>query len=172
MFAWLGKLLGKRLAQQDVFDLYQPEERRIYHYFNGQTIIHIDPMFLYKKLMQIGVELDIELKVAASASKDALKSHDRALDRIRSVFSLQPLAEGGLTEEECLELLQHFFRYLDQVKKNSRPSSISWSSSEASAPSSAESPATLSSSACGFAADVSTTDAAPSSLAESASLSA
>lgn len=118
MFGWLTKHFKK--DDQVNYDLYAPKERQIYRYWNGQSVILADPMLIWKRLTAVGPELSVHLKVAMSPMPDADKEHEHAARKIRGIFDLKPLAEGGLTEAEALELLDHFLAYCEQVKKNSK----------------------------------------------------
>ena len=106
-------------------DFYHPKERRIYSYHDGGKMVIVDPMLLYKKLMEVSADLSVDMKVANSQSKDARKAHDAMIKRLRDVFEIKSFAEGGLTEVETLDLMDHFLSYIDDVKKNSSTSQTS-----------------------------------------------
>ena len=103
-------------------DLYRPGERLIYSYFNGQKIVRADPLRLYKRVMEYGPELSINLKVAKSPMKDADKCHTDAVKRCREIFDVKPVEDGGLTELETIDLLDHFLLYTQALKKNTKNS--------------------------------------------------
>lgn len=171
MVAWLEKILYwfyNRCTSEGRYDVYQPKERAIYSYFNGQEVLRIDPITLYKKLMEIGPELDIDIKVANSESKDAAKAQAKVIERIRWVFSVKSLEEGGLTEDETAGLLDHYLRFTDQVKKNLNYLGTSWAPSVASEPPLAANPVTSNSSDCGCAGSAVSTSKATSSPSEPA----
>lgn len=100
------------------YDLFMPEERLIYHYWNGQDIVAMDPLVLYKKMQQVGPELSIDMVVAHSASKDANTAHTGLVVKIRNIFNVKNLGEGGLSEFETVQLLDHFLIYCESLKKN------------------------------------------------------
>ncbi len=161
MIAWLKKWIARDLAH----DLYHPKGRMIYQFFNGEEVIRIDPMVLYKRLADIGPELDVDIRVARSESKAAPAAYESMITKIRSVFDVKSLAEGGLTEAETVELFDHFLAYNSNLKKNSAVSATSSARSETSAPSSAAGPATWSSTDSGSIASGSgTAKPAPSPL--------
>ena len=139
-------------------DVYLPSERLLYRYFTGQEIVPADPMQLWQKLMEVGPELSIDMKVANSALKDAPKAHEAMLKKVRSIFSVKPWEEGGLSQLETIELLNHFLSWCHIEKKNTSPLPTSAAATSApSAPSSVASPATESSSPSGSAgAEIST----------------
>lgn len=112
MFLWLFNNKRK-------IDIYYPKERLIYSYFNGEQTIKEDPMILWKKLMDHGPSLSIDIKVSKSPSKDAVKAHTNLVKTIREVFNVKSLCDNGLTEVETTDLLDHFMEYCDQLKKNS-----------------------------------------------------
>ena len=116
MFQFLRSLFRR----QDRFDLYKPSERMIYQFWNGKQVVLDDPMLLYKRMMDVGPELSINIKVANSPMKGAGEAHSKMLEQIRSIFQVEPLAAGGLTEYETVSLLDHFLLYCATVKKNWR----------------------------------------------------
>lgn len=101
------------------YDLYHPQDRLIYSYWDGKEERRVDPMSVYKKMMEVGQEISTARKVARSPSKDARKMHDRMIELIRGVFDVTPYEEGGLSETETTDLLDHYLIYLEWVKKNS-----------------------------------------------------
>ena len=74
--------------------------------------------------------------------KDAGNAHAKMLEQIRSIFQVEPLAAGGLTEYETVGLLDHFLLYCAELKKNLRsfatlsesPAAVSANSSDANPP--------------------------------------
>lgn len=145
MFSWFGKFWNgeKHEEQQPLDDVYSIDQRVIYTYWDGKKMVKADPMILFKNMMAMGADLFIEIKVSMSDSKDAAKAFDSSVDKIRKIFSVEPLSEnGGLTEAETLNLFDHFLVYVDRLKKNSKTSQISpTATSAASRGSTAESPA-------------------------------
>lgn len=129
MFGWLRSWLASWLLKRDdedmEWDLYKPKERKVYRFFDGEKEILADPMLLYKRFMDVAPEMRISWKVARSPSKDATKAHNDLIGNIRRIFELKPLAEGGLSEPEVEDLLDHFLIYVERIKKNSRPSATS-----------------------------------------------
>ena len=80
-------------------------------------MVRVDPLSLYKKLMDIGPELDIDLKLASSIHKDAHLGHANALEQIREVFNLRGLEQKGLTETETFGLLNHFLTFAGCIRR-------------------------------------------------------
>jgi hypothetical protein len=156
MFGWLKKLLGFSSEEEEPSDLYRPGERTIYRYFDGEREVVADPLPLYKRVMDVGPELDVDIRVARSPMRGNKEAFDSALRKIRVIFDLKPFRDAGegkvegLTELEAFALLDHFMRYSNSVKKNMNHSQISAEeTSVPSEPSSAGSPPTSSSSASG-----------------------
>lgn len=112
---------------KEPWDLFHPQDRLIYRYFDGIKVRRADPQVIWSKLMGKGPDLFIPLKVADSISKDAPKAKQEVLKIIREIFEVEPLGkeEGGLNEDETGNLLDHFVEYIDNVKKNLKPLSIS-----------------------------------------------
>lgn len=141
MFGWFKKKCS--------YDVYQPSERLIYSYFDGQKTVKADPMELYKKTMAVGPELAIDIKVATAPIKGNKEAHESMLKKIRGIFSLKTLHEGGLTEIETVNLFDHFMTYCETVKKNSPISATSSTPAVDSKDTSKENQATSNSSGCG-----------------------
>lgn len=98
-------------------DVYHPRERLIYRYWTGKEEKSGDPMTIYKRMMEVGPALSIDIKVATSPSKDAKKAHDGMMTHIRNIFGVSSLEDGGLSEIETAQLLDHFLRYCERIKK-------------------------------------------------------
>ena len=157
MLSWIKNLFRKNppLSEGDYsFSLYRPADRRIYTYFDGEKLVKADPMTLHKRVMDVGPELSIDMKVAHSGMKGAKDAHDKMVAKIRTIFSVKRYEDGGLTEQECVELLDHFLLYEDVQKKISNTSPTSpETTSPPLPPSSAVAPPTPSSTVSGSTAD-------------------
>ncbi len=156
MFGWIQNLLFHyydRCLDRSMYDVYEPRQRQIYSYFDGQRVIKADPVVLFKRLADVGPELDVDYRVARSQSKDARKAHDAMVAKIYRVFNIKPLAEGGLTETEATELLDHFITFNEAIKKKSSHFATYSTNSEVSEPSLADSLVTENSTVCGSAAE-------------------
>lgn len=99
-------------------DFYKPRKRLLYAYWNGSKKITADPLALYRNLLKYGVEIDIATRVARSPSKDADVKQQELIGYVRTIFEIAAFPEGGLTEIELLNLLDHFLTYIHQLKKN------------------------------------------------------
>jgi hypothetical protein len=150
MFGWLRRLFGKT-------EPYSPKERLIFEFWNGEKTVQGDPMRLYKKMMDVGPALSIALKVAKSQSKDAGVMHSKAVKLIKEIFSIKDLdgvdAAGTLTEPQCLDLLDEFMEWNDDLKKATRRSQTTSKPSAASEPTSDEGPPTESTTDSGSTGD-------------------
>ena len=118
---WVKGLWAKRSSSEDRFGLYHPREREIYEYFDGDKLVKADPMVIYKRIMARGQEISVDITVARSPMKGADKAHDSLIKKIREVFNVKPLSEGGLTEQETMDLFDDFLVYVDAIKKNTTP---------------------------------------------------
>jgi len=116
MFAW-----RKWFSGTTEYDLYHPKERLLYTYWDGTKEVKADPMTLHRKMSALGPALSIDIKVSTSQLKDAEVAQGKVIAQIREIFSLKPLEEGGLTEIETLELLDHFMVYCHNIKKKLNP---------------------------------------------------
>lgn len=127
---------------------FDPEERRIYRYFTGTTpdgrkvFVQADPMDIWKKLSQVGTELDANIRVARSPSKFAPECYEKMIAQLRQVFGVKPLAEGGLTEPETIALFNHYMTFSGFVKKNTptTPTSADAASTDTGSTSGGDSP--------------------------------
>lgn len=133
MFGWLRKWFSK----PDDYEIYAPGERMIYSYWNGQEQVKADPLVLFQRLAAKGGDLAAAIRGASTDSSFAAKAHADRIRYIRDIFSLKPFEEnGGLTELECCNLLDHFLTYVGRLKKKLNPS---WTPSNNSADSSSTS---------------------------------
>lgn len=123
LLSWFRERFA-RTAQPsaDSYDVYDPKEKMVYRYWDGEGMRRADPMVLWRAMMEVGPELAIDIKVADSPLKDAPKAHQSACKKIRGVFSIKEFDQGGLSEVKLLELADHFMIYCHSVKKNSRVS--------------------------------------------------
>ena len=151
LFGWLLGIFRRKLppVEEERYDVYKPTERLIYRYWDGKEEHTADPLALYKKLMDVWPSLCIDMKVARSPLKDAPKAHDKALTQVRGVFGTQKMEEGGLSELETLQLLDHFLIYCEWIKKNSSMSAMPSTLSEDFPTTSEDAPPTSSSSVSG-----------------------
>lgn len=122
MFSWFKK--KNKIEKTETFDVYKPNERMIYVYWDGEKEIKSDPLTLYKRVMDSGPEMSVNLKVSSSPSKDASVHHDCLVKKVREIFKLKSLDDGGLTEMEAIGLLDHFLSYCAAIKKNSSQSAM------------------------------------------------
>ena len=115
MFSWFKKRN----------DIYSPKERKIFSYFDGERTVKADPLALYKRVMDKGPSLSIDIAVSSSQSKDAAKAQKELVENIRKIFNVKSLTNeiecvGTLTDTEVLNLLDMFMDYTADVKKNSK----------------------------------------------------
>lgn len=154
IFSWFRSFFQRA----ETFDIYKPQERLIYRYFNGKDEVPADPLLLWKKVMAVGPELSIDIKVSTSPSKGAAAAHTELLSKVRGIFNLKTLDDGGLSELETVELFNHFLIYCERLKKNTSRFATSSSNSVDSVISSMEDPPTRNSSDSGSTASVPSTD--------------
>jgi hypothetical protein len=170
MFGWLRNLFAGR----NTLDTWNPKERLLFHYFDGKKMIHADPMVVYKSFMEVGPELkaDIDVVNFPTPIKGVEKAHEGMITKIRKIFQVETLENGGLTEIEVTDLLDKFLNYCDAVKKNGKPLPTLPATSVPSAPSSGGSQPTPNSSASGSTAAAPSTSVPPPSPSVPASPSA
>lgn len=139
MILWLLRKCG--ILPTPGAGLYRPAERKLYGYWNGHKTIWEDPLVLYKKLMEVGPELSVDIKVANSSMKGNIEASNNMVEKIRTIFDIEPYDKNnprssGLTQIQLADLLGHFMSYCEDIKKNSVGSPTSPPTSEPSAPSS------------------------------------
>ncbi len=111
--SFLSWLFGPR----DLPNIYKPRELLLYEYFDGSKMVKADPMVLWKRIMEVSTDLDIDIKVSKSVSKDAPEAHDKVIKKCRRIFNLKPLEDGGLPETETVELFDHFMLFCWSLQK-------------------------------------------------------
>lgn len=118
MFGWVNALFGHKTNQEDVPVGWSPRERVVYQFFDGDKLVKVDPIVVFKRISAVAPELSTSITVALSPSKDATSAHDDALIHIRKIFDIKPYAEGGLTDTEAFTLLDDFTAWCNRLKKN------------------------------------------------------
>jgi len=114
-FGWLKRRLINR-------------KRSIFRYWDGFRDRIIDPMVPYRRLLShkdfdwertpVLIEVDDEKMAADALGLTAIA--------VREAFEVEPHGDkGGLTEWECLELLQVFVMSMMSLKKSTNPGPIS-----------------------------------------------
>lgn len=167
MFAKVSDWLLSWFSRGPRIDTYRPRDRMIYTYHDGQKYVRADPLVLYKRVMDVGPELSVDVKVATSISSRAPVALTSVVGRVREIFNVKTLADGGLTDVEVLVLLDHFMLYCDALEKKTPPSATpATGTSPTSESSSAGSPGTTSSPASGSTEDVPSSAAPASSRSE------
>jgi hypothetical protein len=188
LMTWLLSPFAKK--RPGGWDAYHPGERKIYSYFDGQGTVKADPMVLWKKYRGMKADIDSNYDLANAGPKlasdpnlkgeayekitrdlreKARKGHDRYIELVRELFGVKTLAEGGLTDGEADDLIDHFLWYVFELKKNTpRTATTATGSSPTSPPptSGAENPPTKPTSDSGSTGtDEGTGPPAPSSTA-------
>jgi hypothetical protein len=125
--------------------LFVPEDRLLFHYWDGQKARLIDPLVANRAIFTIG-DFAEDCKVASNPLKDdgqgfyklddVLAAEDSLRDRTRQVFGVKPWSEStpGLTLQETDDLLCRFLAFRDEVKKKLKHSPTSSAPSESREP--------------------------------------
>ena len=94
--------------------------RDIFKYFNCQRVVKADPLVLWRALQQNEDyrQEDFKLLKAPALRNEII---GKLAGIVRQVFGVQLPEDGGLTELECLELLQSFILYAGLQKKSTEP---------------------------------------------------
>lgn len=126
MFSWLWRLFFGRGASD--YLTYSPRQRMIYRHCVGFTadrepvMVSKDPMVLWRRMSAQGAELNVNMRVAVSPSKGAAECHKKLMAQVRDIFEVKSFEEGGLTELELSQLLDHFLTFIAEVKKKAQNS--------------------------------------------------
>lgn len=168
---WLCSWFVRKTLDETRLDLYQPKERAIFRFFDGKEIRAADPVVIFKRLANVIGDLEADVKGANSPLKQSLDLHGSAIDKMRYIFEVKPLSEGGLGDLEVSDLFVHYQIYCAELKKNTKffPT-LPTTTFSTSKPCSAESLPTESSSASGSTEIEPKPEEAPLSSMESASL--
>lgn len=106
-------------------NVFRPDERYIYNYWDGEKMVRADPMVLWGKFMTVWPELSVDIKLAFSNHSDSFKGRENITIKGRQIFSLKETGEGGLSGEQIMNLMDHFIKYCNHLKKNTSNSAIS-----------------------------------------------
>lgn len=123
-------------------------QREIFQFWDGRRDRRADPLATWRGyLTHKTFNLQIHPALVESGDVEAIGVVAAAT---RDVFGVPSFEDGGLTEQECLELTVQFFSWIDEVKKNtrilptSRPLTEPQTSDTSSGSKSADSPSTSS----------------------------
>lgn len=116
------------------------DPRGIFRYWDGKRYRNGDPMEMARNLWSVNItrqlapgipgieepfDSAVSRKLIASGIGMQIQQGYAEVDyAVRTAWGIQPLSQGGLTEEECDRLLLRFERYLGDVKKNGNPPPI------------------------------------------------
>ena len=125
MLNWL-----KRLFRCDFG--FAEKERLIWQYFDGERTVLVDPIEMWKRVMDLGPVLAADVQLARSISKDAVLGQKRVREHLEKIFRVRPLIdgfeippEGSLTYQELSDVLDDFMLFAERLKKNSSKLAIS-----------------------------------------------
>lgn len=167
-FRWLASLFRR----SDPFNMFTVKERLIYHYWDGQRMVSVDPMELFKKLIDVAPKVYVDAKVVKFGMKDAPAKQKELIESVRGMFGIKPYDQGGLTETESMELFYHFLEFTERIKKNSSQSPMPQEGdSTGSSIFSGDGPPTKNPSGSGSTASEPSTETSPSSPTGQPSLS-
>lgn len=157
---WFKGLFGQKPRQTEVLrdGRYEPWERLLFHWWDGEKEVWADPTPLCMELADIWPELIVDMKLANSEHSQAKQGWKAQVAKARKLFGLKTFAEGGLTDTESMAVLYDFYSWCEELKKNSPQSPTSATeTSPSSASTSAEGPPTKSTSPSGSSGNGSST---------------
>lgn len=106
-------------------EMYRPRERLIYRYNDGVKDRRADPMVIQRELAKCEA-LDLEIKCLGLQTPEAalrsLEAVGNVTGYVRTAFSLPLFEDGGLSEAECIELLNDFCLFVADLKKKASSS--------------------------------------------------
>lgn len=116
------------------------DPRGLFSFYDGRRYRHGDPMKIARKLWSAQVVKEVTLGQYAPMPFESVESRQRIKsgvgtqiqqgyaeieEAVRYAFDLKPFEKGGLSENECEQLLGRFEDYLGDVKKNGSKTPIS-----------------------------------------------
>lgn len=104
--------LFKKQPKENVF---HPKDRVLYKFWDGKDQVTADPLVLFKKLMEKGKEVSHNMKLSNSNDSNSTQGHSNLVANARWIFNVKPLELGGLTEQECVNLLDHFLSWCSDI---------------------------------------------------------
>src|SRR5574337_1303440 len=102
------------------YDVYQVQRRFVYTYFDGKGMMQVDPMRLYRRLIEVGPEL-VQSIIKFQTTQDqqeVLTAHETLATKVRDIFQLTSYEAGGLTHLETLNLFNHFLGFINQIEQD------------------------------------------------------
>lgn len=103
---------------------WKPKERNIYRYWNGEKDVEADPLEIQLAIANSKDDLTREIEVMGLTHPEAKgqgEAFSRVVETVRNVFKVPAFSSNGdrhgLTAQECIELLTHFFGFLNELKK-------------------------------------------------------
>lgn len=116
MFAWILSCFTRYFTPR------RPA-RGIFHFWDGQRDRAVDPFEILRAIANDPECVpDREAALMLVGDDDATQKTIRC---VRRVFGVKPFSEGGLLEDECLQLIEAFYDFLSALKKNTSGSPIS-----------------------------------------------
>ncbi len=112
LIKFLSWLLGPRRSARGIFRFWDGQKERAVDPFEILRAIANDPEFV--------LERDSSLMI--KGDDDATQITVRC---VRRAFDVKHFNEGGLLEDECLQLIEGFYEFLGALKKNTNGSPTS-----------------------------------------------
>ena len=111
------------------------DARQIYRYWDGQRMRRADPLRIIRLLTihptfdmgshpllaTMAVRPEATDEEVHSAMRNSVEATEVCVDAIRQVFDVQTLDSRGLTDGECMALLNDFTLYIEGLKKSTSP---------------------------------------------------
>jgi hypothetical protein len=109
-------------------DIFQPDERLIFHFFDGEKVVRADPMILWERMKERWNDLWVDAAVAFSQLdvKGKKEAREKWFANVCWIFKVRELdGSGGLTRAEIQGLYASFQTYCEWAKKKYKSTATS-----------------------------------------------
>lgn len=117
MFGFFGSWLSRRIINR---------HRLLFRFWDGNRYVSADPFVIFRALVnteKFDPENDVkDLKIPDAKILSRKISH--IAEGVREIFNVPAFEKGGLSELECIGLLNQFNVFMDDVKKNGASNQI------------------------------------------------
>lgn len=103
------------------------KHRLLFRFWDGSRYVSSDPFVIFRSIVNTQ-KFDPENDVKDLRIPDAkilAKKIAHISEGVREIFNVPPFEKGGLSELECINLLNQFSQFMEDVKKNGASSQIS-----------------------------------------------
>jgi hypothetical protein len=91
-----------------------------YTYHDGRDQVRWNSHKILSCFSSIAFDFDLLAELEAMRSQNKGRGWLLVVEKTRSLFSVKPLAEEGLMDRECLDLIKHFVAFCDKIRQEKR----------------------------------------------------